>query len=112
MSQCKSLNIDILPIVEYQVSIVEEDWTETPIDYKEYSTEMLPITEHDVDIKQNDSEIEYKTWPNFVVEDNQNSFTFLYCVAYRHPNLPEWIVARWYWNDEWLRFADGVWRDE
>ena len=108
---CRTLNIDILPITEYQISIIEENWTETPVGYKEYEVDLLPITEHEITTNQAESDIEYKTWPNFVVEDSQNSFTFLYCVAYRHPSLPEWILARWVWNDEWIWTPDGLWRD-
>jgi hypothetical protein len=25
--------------------------------------------------------------------------------------LPEWILARWYWNDEGIWTPDGLWRD-
>ena len=51
LMSCKTLNIDILPLKEYQISIVEENWTETPIDYKEYEIQILPIINHKVDIE-------------------------------------------------------------
>ena len=39
------------------------------------------------------------------------SFEFVYCVSYRHPNLPERILARGYWNDQGLWFVDGIWNE-
>jgi hypothetical protein len=35
-----------MPLVSYQVNIIEEDGTETPIDYVEYDIEILPSTEY------------------------------------------------------------------
>jgi hypothetical protein len=32
----------------------------------------------------------------------------LYCVSYRDPTLPEWILARWYWNDAGIWTPDWI----
>ena len=109
---CKTISIDIQPITNYQISIVEEDWTETPISYVEYETILQPMTEHDISINQKTGMVEIWIKPEFMLSEiPEIKYGFQYCVSYRDPNLPEWIVARWYWNDEWLWFADGVWRD-
>ena len=75
---------------------------------------MQPITKHEIKQFENDwHTIEHETSPNFTIKTTLDyQFSFNYCVAFRDPNLPEWIVARWYWNDEWLRFADGIWYDQ
>lgn len=108
---CRTINIEIQPLISYEVSIVEEDGTLTPIEYTEYEIDVLPIIEHEIEENQKSWMVEYAMTPNFNIEDSQNSFTFLYCVAYRHPSLPEWILARWYWNDEWIWTPDWIWRD-
>jgi hypothetical protein len=108
---CKTLNIEVLPITEYTISIIEQDWTETPVGYVEYNVSLLPMLSHEVAIKEKENETEHKTSPNFLVSDYQGSFSFLYCVSYRHPSLPEWILARWFWNDQWIWTNDDIWND-
>jgi hypothetical protein len=108
---CKTLSIETLPITEYRISIIEEDWTETPVDYVEYNVSLLSILSHEVEMKITENEAEYKILPNFLVSDNQDSFSFLYCVSYRHPSLPERILARWFWNDQWIWTNDDLWND-
>jgi hypothetical protein len=39
------------------------------------------------------------------------TYSFMYCVAYRDPSLPEWIVARWFWNDEGIWTPEWLWYD-
>ena len=75
----------MIPITEHRVQIFEEEW---------HNVEMGIAKEYNCEYERN------------------NHFTFLYCVAYRHPSLPEWILARWYWNDEWIWTPDGIWWDQ
>lgn len=45
---------------------------------------------------------------HYVEEQENEWFTFTYCVAYRDPWLPEWILARWYWNDQWIWIPEWI----
>ena len=49
---CRTINIEIQPLISYEVSIVEEDGTLTPIEYTEYEIDVLPITEHEIEENQ------------------------------------------------------------
>lgn len=40
--------------------------------------------------------------------EQPKEYEFNICVAYRDPYLPEWILARWYWNDKWIWTPDWV----
>ena len=74
---------------------------------------MLPIKQHEIEYENEWHTVECETVQDFNIELKiDHEFSFNYCVAFRNPNLPEWIVQRWYWNDEWLRFADGIWYDQ
>jgi len=57
---------------------------------------MLPIKRHEIKVyegKKYDIESEIKP-DNSVEISIDNNFSFLYCVSYRHPSEPEWILAR------------------
>jgi len=43
-----------------------------------------------------------------VEEQPQITYEFQYCVSYRDPVLNEWILARWFWNDQWVWTPEGV----
>lgn len=65
--------------------------------------ELLPITTYLVNLKnQKKYDLEVKN-DNYDVEElKQKEYDISVCVSFRDPNLPEWILARWWWNDEWL----------
>jgi hypothetical protein len=44
-------------------------------------------------------------------EETSPAFSFIYCISYRHPLLPEWILARGYWNDTGLWLPEGKFGD-
>lgn len=74
---------------------------------------MIPIKVHEIKVfvpEWYNIEKEIKPECNVEVSIDQK-FSFSYCVAYRHPSLPEWIVARWYWNDQWIWTPDWLWYD-
>ena len=46
-----------------------------------------------------------------ITELEWQEFDLCYCVSYRHPSLPEWILARGYWNNLWIWIDDATWLD-
>lgn len=36
------------------------------------------------------------------------TYTFEYCISYRDPALDEWVLARWYWNENGIWTPDGI----
>lgn len=56
-----------------------------------------------IDIEETIIENEYE-----IEEISDKSYEFEYCISYRDPLLPEWILARWYWNDKWIWTPDWV----
>jgi hypothetical protein len=90
MSSCKTTNVELLPIVEYEITIIEQ---EQPKEI-EYEVTLLDITKYSIEITTEINGIEYKIKPEHTTEVSQNTFKFLYCVSYRDPSLPEWILAR------------------
>ena len=80
---------------------------------KTISATMLPIKRHEITVyKPKNHKIEVKNDSECVVKWNlDKNFSFLYCVSYRHPSLPEWILARWYWNDQWIWTNEDIWND-
>lgn len=81
---CKTISVEILPIKKHEIKIYEPEW------YK-IESEIKPEINVELSIDQN--------------------FSFVYCVAYRDPSEPEWILARGYWNDDWIWTDDDIWRD-
>lgn len=77
---------------------------------KTISATMYPIKNHKVKVYENEwYDVECDTEPKFNLSNSiDQNFGFLYCVSYRHPSLSEWILARWFWNDEWIWTPDGV----
>ena len=77
---------------------------------KTISATMLPIKSHLVKELDNKTyEYDTETAPNFSIKySTDNDYKIMYCVAYRHPSLPEWILARWWWNDDGIWNADGI----
>ena len=77
---------------------------------KTTEVELLPITTHETKIIDGMVyDIESKTTPNHVLEEiKDKTYWFLYCISYRDPSLPEWILARWYWNDQWVWTPDWI----
>ena len=78
---CRTVEAIMQPITEHDIKLYEDEWYET-------ENEVNPVFSFNCTIDQN--------------------FSFLYCVAFRNPNLPEWILARWYWNDEWIWTPDWI----
>lgn len=73
---------------------------------------MIPIRKHEIKVYVPEwHSIETSITRNNVECSIDKNYKFLYCVAYRHPSEPEWIVARWYWNDMWIWIPDGLWYD-
>ena len=74
---------------------------------------MLPIKSHEIKLyEQEEYKVEQEIKPEYSLEyETGKNFSFWYCVSYRHPSLSEWILARWYWNDEWIWTPDGLWND-
>ena len=75
--------------------------------------EMIPIKKHEIKIYEPEwHDIETVIKPEYSIENSvDNNFSFLYCVSYRDPSLPEWILARWFWNDQWIWTNDDIWND-
>ena len=44
-------------------------------------------------------------------EEEGTDFEIEYCVSFRDTSLPEWILARWYWNNLWIWIDDATWFD-
>lgn len=44
-------------------------------------------------------------------EEDGQLFDIEYCVSYRSPDLAEWILARWYWNNLWIWIDEALWND-
>ena len=38
-------------------------------------------------------------------------YSIQYCISYRDPALDEWVLARWFWNDDGIWQDDEVWQD-
>lgn len=74
---------------------------------------MQPIKKHEIKIYEQEwYDIETEIKPDYNIESSiDQNFSFVYCVAYRHPSEPEWILARWYWNDDWIWTNDDIWKD-
>ena len=82
---CKTTTVNILPITTYELKNIH--WLEYELDiHKEpnYEPELL----------------------------NEKEYWFMYCVSFRDPSLPEWILARWWWNDQGIWTPDGIWYDQ
>ena len=78
---CKTTEIEILPITTYELKNIHV------VDY-----EVIPDTtpKHDIETIR------------------EKEYEFRYCVSFRDPNLPEWILARWWWNDKGIWTPDGI----
>lgn len=81
---CKTTTVEILPITTYELKNIH-------------------IDKYDVEVKN------IKSYEPEAVKEKE--FWFQYCVSFRDPSLPEWILARWWWNDKWVWTADGIWYD-
>lgn len=46
-----------------------------------------------------------------VKETKGSKLQIEYCVRYRPVWMPEWILARWRWNDKWEWTPDGIFND-
>ena len=77
---------------------------------KQAQAEMLPITTYELrNIHIVEYDINPVITPRHEVEDVKcKEFSFQYCVSFRDPNLPEWILARWRWNDKWIWTPDWI----
>ena len=38
-------------------------------------------------------------------------FDVEFCMSYRDPTSPEWILARGYWNNQWEWIDNETWKD-
>lgn len=76
---------------------------------KTLNYELLPIDSHLIkELPSTSYEVIDNSPIREVTVNLDKTFEFLYCVSYRDPTLPEWILARWYWNDAWVWTPDGI----
>ena len=77
---------------------------------KTISATLLPIKKHKIKVYEHEwYNIETEVKPEYNVKSGiDQNFGFLYCVSYRHPSLPEWILARGFWNDAGIWTADWI----
>jgi hypothetical protein len=57
-------------------------------------------------------EVEAITTKSYEIEEKpMKAYEFRYCISYRHPLLPERILARGYWNDAGIWLPEGKFED-
>ena len=110
---CKTTEVEILPIKDYYVVLIDENWEVEPSIDTEYDIEQKPITSYELVESEQKTDVIWEISLKHDIGYNiVKEYTFRYCVSFRDPNAPEWILARWVWNDYWIWTPDWIWRDE
>lgn len=59
-----------------------------------------------IEVEELDQEYRYQ-----LDEEDGERYEVEYCVSYRDPGSPEWILARWYWNNLGIWIDNALWND-
>lgn len=59
-----------------------------------------------IEVEEIESDLNYE-----ITEEESIEFNVEYCVSFRDPSLPEWILARGYWNNLWEWIDNEQWLD-
>lgn len=86
---CRKLEATL--VEKFFGTLIKEKWYSVSELYKEYEAECKSK--------------EYKA------EYSQNKYGVAYCVRYRPIWFVEWILARWWWNDNGIWTEDWIFND-